>query len=501
MKKFLRYLTAICISILIFILIGCTDLYSSNWTIKATDQTKTVGRVSYIELKITTQTGIPVFSTQIKIMYKKADQWETFKDALTGKEVFTTNENGIVKISILSSKEETWQFYVYVVDNPSIKTEFTVSFKKPQWFFMIWMCADNNLEEYALKDIEEMKNVNNNASIFLIYDGKLVQDSFFVMDELGNWIKFETFQNDLDSGDSSLLSQWLVRVFGEYEANNYSLILWDHGSAWVYDSVYTKQIAVRAIAFDDTSKNAISTANLRKALEDFSNQTGKRINLLGMDACLMGSIEVLYELKDVVDYIVASSFSIPTDGWNYLFFNLITSTDNTFSIAKKIVDTYKSYYQNSSRWKSLGLSLAVYDIEKMSQTADLLSNLSDKLIQLMDNSLKAIINGFYEKLVQYYLGSSTGQPLNILVDLNDFASQIENISNDDVKQLTLQLKDSLKDFIVYYYVEKTSFQIKYPVSIFMPKDISIFNSCLEDYDTLLFKNLSWDDFLKSWLSP
>lgn len=500
MKKFLRYLTAICIGTLIFILIGCTDLYSSNWTIKATDQTKTVGRVSYIELKITTQTGIPVFSTQIKIMYKKADQWETFKDALTGKEVFTTNENGIVKISILSSKEETWQFYAYVVDNPSIKTEFTVNFKKPQWFFMIWMCADNNLEEYALKDIEEMKNINNNASISLIYDGKLVQDSFFIMDELGNWINFETFQNDLDSGDSSSLSQWLVRVFGEYEANNYSLILWDHGSAWIYDSVYTKQIAVRAIGFDDTSNNAISTANLRKALEDFSNQTGKRINLLGMDACLMGSIEVLYELKDVVDYIVASSFSLPADGYNYKFLGQITLTHDTKNLGTKIVDAFKDYYDGNNYWEATGLSLALYDMSKVESIVSWIDSLGYRLTQIMSADLRDTIHSFYSSLISYYYGDENNKP--VLVDLNGCAKFMNLYINDtDVQNYAQQIQSTLEGLVIYEYVEKTDFVIENSVSIFMPKDSSIFNSYLEDYDTLSFKNLSWDDFLKSWLSP
>lgn len=176
---------------------------------------------------------------------------------------------------------------------------------------MIWMCADNN----------KNNNANNNTSTFLIFDGGVRQDCFLVMDELGEWITIGVFQQDLDSGDSSLLLECLKILFGSCEANNYSLILWDHGSAWVNDSAYKKEITSRAIAFDDTSNHAISTADLRKALEDFSTQTGKRINLLGMDACLMESIEVLYELRDVVDYVVASSFSLPGNGYNYGFLN------------------------------------------------------------------------------------------------------------------------------------------------------------------------------------
>ena len=132
MKRFSKALVIVCLIILILILVGCADLYSSNWVIKSTDQAKTVGRVGYVEIKVTTQSGVPISNAQIKIMYKEDSQWEDFKDPLTGKETFITDKNGTVTISVFSSKEITWQFNAYVIDNPSIKTEFTVNFVKPR---------------------------------------------------------------------------------------------------------------------------------------------------------------------------------------------------------------------------------------------------------------------------------------------------------------------------------------------------------------------------------
>ncbi|MFN3283005.1 MAG: clostripain-related cysteine peptidase, partial [Pseudothermotoga sp.] len=256
MKRFSRNLIILCINVLIFILAGCAGLHQANWTIKAENQTKTVGRIGYIELKLTNQNGLSVSNAQINLMYKENDQWKTFKDALTGEETFVTDGNGVARVSVFPSKEAVWQFLGYLTDDPSIETTFVVNFKKPQWLFMIWMCADNDLEGNALKDIEEMKNGNNNISTFLIFDGRAGEDKFLVMDELGGWKTIEVFQQDLDSGDSSSLLEYLKNTFGWYEANNYSLILWDHGNAWIYDSAYKKEITSRAIAFDDTSKHA-----------------------------------------------------------------------------------------------------------------------------------------------------------------------------------------------------------------------------------------------------
>lgn len=64
-------------------------------------------------------------------MYKEDDQWKTFKDALTEKETFVTDMNGVVRVTVFSLKEAAWQFLAYLTDDPLIKTTFTVNFKRP----------------------------------------------------------------------------------------------------------------------------------------------------------------------------------------------------------------------------------------------------------------------------------------------------------------------------------------------------------------------------------
>ncbi len=451
---------------------------------------KTVGRVSYVKLTLT-QGGIPVSNAQIGLMYKESGQWKTFTDPLTKKEIFTTDKNGVVMFSVFSKKETDLQFLAYLIDDQSIKTQFRVSFKKPQWLFTIWICADNNLEGFGFLDKEEMKNVNNNVSVFLVCDVISEQDSLYVMDELGEWIEIMVFQQDLDSCNSSLLLEVLKVLFGPCEANNYSLILWDHGGAWIDDSIYTCQITPHYIAIDDTSNHAISTRDLRKALEDFSTQTGKKIKLLGMDACLMGSIEVLYELRGVVDYVVASSSIVPGNGCNYEFFKQISPTDDAVSVGKKIVDTYKDYYKTSSDYKQRGLTFAVYDMSKVLLTALCIDDLAKSLYLKMNDDLRNVINNFYPRLVEY---SSS------LIDLNDFTEFVKsNVNGEYVKYYAQQIQIALSELIVYEYSEKTNYEIQNPVSIFMPGKKDFMLEYRADYETLSFSELSWFDFLESWL--
>lgn len=460
------------------------------YVILADHEEHTVGRISYIDVKVVDENGRPVPDVGVRMFYQSPSDgnWYPIVDELTGQSFFMTDENGIAKVAVLPRIQVVNQkFYAYVPDNPSSEADFTVTFKKPAWLFLVWMCADNDLEEFADDDLIEMQNTNPNVSVITLVDGKtILRDSIRVLDEFGEWQIVEYFDGDFDSGNYIILSYFVSYLKSFFQASNYALIIWDHGSAWIDDYKSTRSYSPQAIAFDKTSNNKITTAELRMALEEAGG-----VDLLGMDACLMGSIEVLYELKGVADYVVASSFSEPGTGWNYEFFKQITSTDDEGAVGRKIVDAYRDYYDGTS-WESEGLSLAVYDMSKVAQTADALDYLSIRLINIMDPALRSTIYDFYPLINQYS---------NALVDLHDFVVLAQDrISDDTARYWADQVLTSLPDLVSYYYVEKTGETIQYPVSIFMPNSASLVYRYANDYNSLLFTNqLYWSNFLESWL--
>jgi hypothetical protein len=468
------------------------------YVILADHEEHTVGRISYIDVKVVDENGRPVPNVGVRMFYQAPSDgnWYPVVDKLTGQSLFTTDENGIAKAAVLPNVQVVNQkFYAYVPDNPSSEADFTVTFKKPAWLFLVWMCADNDLEEYADDDLIEMQNTNPNVSVITLVDGRTrLRDSIRVLDEFGQWRIIGYFDADFDSGNYIYLSLFVLLSKPFFQASNYALIIWDHGSAWIGDHKSTsRSYSPQAIAFDDTSGNRITTPELRMALEEAGG-----VDLLGMDACLMGSIEVLYELKDVADYVVASSFNVPGTGWNYEFFKQITSTDDEGAVGRKIVDAYRAYYDGTF-WESKGLSLAVYDMSKVAETASALNYLSLRLIDIMNPALRSIIHYFYPLMSQYLYYRS--ERLNTLVDLRHFVVLAQDrISDGTARYWAGQVLTSLPDLVSYYYVEKTGETIQYPVSIFMPNSASLVSHYAKDYNSLLFTNeLYWSNFLESWL--
>ena len=140
----------------------------------------------------------------------------------------------------------------------------------------------------------------------------------------------------VNTGDPNTLQQFIVESVRLYPADHYGLVIWNHGTGWLDVNVYEavralgssaplfkrKQVALsdgttRPIAFDDSSKDFLDTADLRAAFAGAQAETGVRLDLIGMDACLMAMVEGAQELADFADYFVGSQETEPMDGWPY----------------------------------------------------------------------------------------------------------------------------------------------------------------------------------------
>lgn len=471
----------------------------SDYQIIADNELHTIGRIGYIDVKVLNNNGSPAQGVAVKFFCDD----QPVVDVLTKQDTAVTNSHGIAKVAVLPATNNSSDFQglkelLFVKSSPTFRVDvgangtyeasFTVNFSTPSWLFTMWICADNNLEPYASSDFSEMQNNNLNVSVVAFFDG-ISQDRVMVLDESGEWKTIHVFEQDFDSGDHNKLLEAMKFTFGSLDSSHRALILWDHGSAWIYDSYYSETsettFSPQAICFDDTSRNAISTKELKEALQ---NYTGPNIDMLAMDACLMGSIEILYELKGLIDYVVASSFTVPAYGYDYTFLSRISPTDDAYNVGVKIVDAYKNFYSKLNQ----DLSLAVYGMGKINDVTDAVDSLAKRLVQIMNNNLRNTIRSFYSSLIKYD---------SFLIDLNDFASKvISKISDSFAQNYAGQIQNALEKSVVYEYAKKSNKLIKNPVSIFMPNDSKTLIKYANDYNTLSFcQSFDWADFLESWL--
>lgn len=184
---------------------------------------------------------------------------------------------------------------------------------KSKWTVMVYMGADNlaserNLSKAARADLVEMRNVGSDENLTILAQ---VDDS-----TVGFPRRYEVLKDELVpqkfSGDSAPIDMASARVLTDFlewgfshDAERYLLILWGHAYRF-------------AFGFDASGDgDGLDYQRLSTVLARFRKARNRNLDILGFDACGVSSIEVAYQFRESVDYLVASEVVVPLLGWPY----------------------------------------------------------------------------------------------------------------------------------------------------------------------------------------
>ncbi len=133
-----------------------------------------------------------------------------------------------------------------------------------------------------------------------------------------------------DMGDPANLSRFITEAMAEYpDAKRVVLALVGHGGGWSPNLLAGQpqhhggkpgngDQGLGGLLWDDYTGNgpgsSLSTLALHQALRDAVAKSGRKIDLLYLDACLMGMWEVAYEVHNEVNYLLAS------ESWSWTSF-------------------------------------------------------------------------------------------------------------------------------------------------------------------------------------
>lgn len=217
---------------------------------------------------------------------------------------------------------------------------------------LVYFAADNNLSSNVEGDIAAMEKGlqktdmhNGNLVIYVDKKGKsprllrLVQEGDSVRREL-----IEEYAIDHASATAERLRQVLRQVTDAYPSDQYGLVLWSHGTAWLPSDHknYLRSFGT------DSGGHSMRVNDLTAALADY------HFDFLLFDACYMASLEVAYALRHCTDYLIASPTEVLTDGFPYQLFmqDLFMPEANVVNVAKQFYTYYQSSYGTISVTKT-----------------------------------------------------------------------------------------------------------------------------------------------------
>lgn len=198
---------------------------------------------------------------------------------------------------------------------------------------LVYMAANNNLSFQAESNLASMKQgfvpEDENLLVYMHLASKNPVLLRLFKDETGAVVQDTVYHfPPQNSADAKSLTSVLKITQTMYPAQEYGLVLWSHGTGWLPQGYYSK-------SFGADAGKEMDVMDLAKALPF-------KLEFVIFDACLMGGIEVAYELKDSVNYVLSSPAEILSTGFPYerIMKHIFTTPADMESVAEEYFNFY-----------------------------------------------------------------------------------------------------------------------------------------------------------------
>lgn len=230
------------------------------------------------------------------------------------------------------------------------------------WLIMLYQDADDKmLEQDIYVDLNEAERVGSSDRVHIVAQVDRYKAGY---QGDGNWSdtkRFYVTQDDdlqrvhsqqvealgeVNMSDGTTLVDFVTWAVETFPADKYALIMSDHGMGWPggWSDPDPRSSGDRSIPLSSALGDQLYLMELDEALGTIRAQAGlEQFDLIGLDACLMGHLEVLSALAPHARYAVASQETEPALGWAYTGFlqGLQQNPDmDGAELSRLIVDSY-----------------------------------------------------------------------------------------------------------------------------------------------------------------
>lgn len=368
----------------------------------------------------------------------------------------------------------------------------------PDWTILIYMAADNSLDQAAIFNLNQMEaaNLGDNIQVVVQLDraaGREWSDTRryrIIPDDDATTFTSEPLDviGELNMGDPSVLADFIDWGLASYPAKRHALVVWDHGVGW------------SGIADDDTDGDQLTLDELERGLAaGIVNQIHPQkerfvFDMIGFDACLMGQLDVFQSLAPYAIAAAASEELTPAAGWPYTAWlnQLSLNSDGGGKTAARLAtETFIDYY--STEAPSDFVTMAAIDLEQIGQVVDSLNTLTTKLSEDINlaASLIAPARAGTEIYARAY-GLDAEQ--YGAVDLHHFATILGDQSPDPTVAELAQSVAAAVDSAVIISDRGRGLPHSAGISLYFPSNSTVANNSYANESALP----SWEGFLNRY---
>lgn len=316
---------------------------------------------------------------------------------------------------------------------------------------ILYSSGFNSLSSYLQQDIDDLKkgylpNKRRNDDVLLVYshfpskNGTYSEKNSPVLTRLFTSLDGEVVTDTLKIYDESSVSasaahmnDVLTFVMDEFPAKSYGMIVSSHATGYLPPGYYTDSnnfegtqlsgaylmsvpVGLSAVPYVEPEydqahppvksicQTVASSANGQVSYEmdikDFADAIPMHMDYILFDACLMGGIEVAYELKDVCDVVGFSQAEVLAEGLNYsTLANHLLGGD--VSLPMEVCKDYFAQYDSQSGvYRSATISMV--DCRKLESLASICRSLFSAYANQINALNPAKVQRFYRSSYHWF---------------------------------------------------------------------------------------------------
>lgn len=236
-----------------------------------------------------------------------------------------------------------------------------------------------------------------------------------------------TYPDDQKSSKAETMNEVLTYIRDRFPAESYGMVFSSHASGWLPKGYYNsperfesgtmtfsrafyrsrplpyvplpEEPGMRAVKSvgQDVAVEGTATVSYEMTMKEFAEAIPMHLDYLLFDACLMGCVEVAYELRGVADLVAFSPTEVLAEGFDYtkIASRLLGGSEPD---PKAVCIDFFSQYENDTTG---GATITLVDTRKMDSLVSVCKNLFEKYRSAIIALTPSSVQGYY-RFSRYY---------------------------------------------------------------------------------------------------